>query len=435
MEILIKAAQLILSLSILVILHEAGHFFAAKLFKTRVEKFYLFFNPWFSIFKKKFGETEYGIGWLPLGGYVKIAGMIDESMDKEQMNRPPEDWEFRSKPTWQRLIIMVGGVVVNLIVGMAIYSMILFAWGKEYLPLENVKYGVVCDSILLEHGFMNGDKILQVGDVKPADLSDVNKLILIKGERKITIERNGQTQIIELPLDVDQTLIENRVRSLFEPIFPFVIEEIVPGTPAASSQLQKGDKIVGINDVSTPFFHDFKKEIVKHKNEKIILDVERNQVAEKIEVGVTEQGTIGIQNKMLETKKQAYGFFESIPAGISHGINVLVNYAEQFKFIFTSAGVKQLGGFGTFGSLFSPVWDWESFWGLTALISIILAFMNILPIPALDGGHVIFLLYEMITRRKPNEKVMEYAQITGMVILFTLLIYANGNDVFRLFGK
>ena len=439
MEILIKATQLILSLSILVVLHELGHFIPAKLFKTRVEKFYLFFNPWFSLFKKKIGETEYGIGWLPLGGYVKIAGMIDESMDKEQLKQEPQEWEFRAKPTWQRLIIMVGGVTVNLLLGMAIYSMILFTWGKEYLPLENVKYGVVCDSILLKHGFQNGDKILQVGEVKPEDFTEVNKLILIKGEREIKIDRNGGQMMISLPRDVEQELLENRVKSLFEPSVLFIVDTILHGAPAAESEIKKGDKIVGINDMPTPFFNDFKSEIVKHKGEKIQVVVERNDEVKKIETAVTEEGTIGVGNmnpfKYLETQKHEYNFFESIPAGISYGTNVLVSYVEQFKLIFTSAGIKQIGGFGTFGSLFSPVWDWESFWNLTALISIILAFMNILPIPALDGGHVVFLLYEMISGKKPNEKVMEYAQIAGMVILFTLLIYANGNDIFRLFGK
>ncbi len=439
MEILIKAAQLILSLSILVVLHEFGHFLPAKLFKTRVEKFYLFFNPWFSLFKKKVGETEYGIGWLPLGGYVKIAGMIDESMDKEQLNKPPEEWEFRSKPTWQRLIIMVGGVTVNLLLGMAIYSMILFAWGKEFLPVENLKYGVVCDSLLLKHGFQDGDKILQVGNLKPQDLTELNKSILIKGERQVTIERSGEKKIVTLPLNIEEELLENRVKSLFEPRILFIVDTILPGTPAAQSEISKNDKIIGINDVQTPFFNDFKSEISKHKNEKITVVVERNEEIKKVEVSVSPEGTIGVGNaspfNYLETKKHEYNFFESIPAGISYGTNVLVGYVQSMKLLFSSAGVKQLGGFGTIGNLFSPVWDWQSFWNLTAFISIILAFMNILPIPALDGGHVIFLLYELITRRKPNEKVLEYAQIAGMALLFALLIFANGNDIFRLFGK
>ncbi len=439
MEILVKATQLILSLSILVVLHELGHFIPAKLFKTRVEKFYLFFNPWFSLFKKKIGETEYGIGWLPLGGYVKIAGMIDESMDKEQMKQPAHEWEFRAKPTWQRLIIMVGGVTVNLLLGMAIYSMILFTWGKEYLPLENVKYGVVCDSLLLNYGFQDGDKILKAGNQRPEDLMELNKLILIKGERDITINRNGEEKIISLPENISEQLLENRIKSLFEPRVLFIVDTILGGTPAAESEIAQGDKIIGINDLQTPFFNDFKREIVKHKGEKISVLVERNEEIKKIEVGVTDEGTIGVGNmnpfKYFETKKHEYGFFESIPAGISYGTNVLVGYAQSMKLLFSAAGVKQIGGFGTFGGLFSPVWDWESFWNLTAFISIILAFMNILPIPALDGGHVVFLLYEMVTRRKPNEKVLEYAQIAGMVLLFTLLIYANGNDIVRFFGK
>lgn len=439
MEIFIKAAQLILSLSILVVLHELGHFIPAKLFKTRVERFYLFFNPWFSLFKKKIGETEYGIGWLPVGGYVKIAGMIDESMDIEQLKQPPQDWEFRAKPIWQRFIIMVGGVTVNLLLGMAIYAMILFVWGREYLPLENVKYGVVCDSILLQHGFQDGDKILKVGNKKPEDLVEAGKLILIKGEREISIERNGEEKIIHLPQNIEQELLENRVKSLFEPRVLFIIDTVLHGTPAAISGIQKGDKIIGINDLQTPFFNDFKKEIVKHKGEKIFVLVERNEEIRKIEIAVTAEGTIGVGNllplKYFETKKHQYGFFESIPAGITYGVNTLTSYVQSMKLVFTAAGAKQIGGFGSIGGLFSPVWDWESFWNLTALISIILAFMNILPIPALDGGHVVFLFYEMITKRKPHDKVLEYAQIAGMVILFSLLIYANGNDIARLFAK
>lgn len=436
MEIFIKATQLLLSLSILVILHELGHFLAARAFKTRVEKFYLFFNPWFSLFKKKIGDTEYGIGWLPLGGYVKIAGMIDESMDKEQLKQPPQEWEFRAKPSWQRLIIMIGGVTVNLLLGMAIYAMILFVWGKEYLPLENIKYGVVSDTVLMKYGFQDGDKIIKVGDTRPQDLSGVNKLILIKGEREITVERNGEEKKVVLPPDVEQELIEKRVRSLFEPRFPFIVDSIFSGTPASETELQKGDEILALNNKPANFYHEFKREIVKYKGGRASLTIKRNSDTLSFETGITAEGTIGVFPKsVFETKKNEYGFFEAIPAGISYGVNVLVSYVEQFKLIFTSAGVKQLGGFGSIGSLFSPTWDWQSFWEMTALISIILAFMNILPIPALDGGHVVFLLYEMVTGKKPNEKVMEYAQIVGMALLFTLLIYANGNDIFKLFSK
>lgn len=439
MEILIKSAQLILSLSILVVLHELGHFIPAKLFKTRVEKFYLFFNPWFSLFKRKIGETEYGVGWLPLGGYVKIAGMIDESMDKEQMKQPPQDWEFRSKPTWQRLIIMVGGVTVNLLLGMAIYAMILFTWGKEFLPLENIKYGVACDTLVSKYGVLDGDKILKVGNSTPEDLTEVNKLILIKGEREITVERNGEQKVISLPLNIEQELLENGVKSLFDPRFPFEIDSVVPGTPAEKAALQKGDKVIAVNAVPAAYYHEFKREITKHKEESATLTIVRNSDTLKLTSDVTGEGTIGVAPKppaaFFETQKHEYGFFESIPAGISYGYEILKSYVQSLKLLFTAAGAKQIGGFGTIGNLFSPTWDWESFWNMTAFISIILAFMNILPIPALDGGHVIFLLYEMFTGRKPNDKVLEYAQIAGMILLLTLLVYANGNDIVRFFGK
>ncbi|PCJ83658.1 MAG: RIP metalloprotease RseP [Flavobacteriales bacterium] len=438
MEFFIKAAQLILSLSILVILHEMGHFIPAKLFKTRVEKFYLFFNPWFSLFKFKRGETEYGIGWLPLGGYVKIAGMIDESMDKEQLKKEPEPWEFRAKPTWQRLIVMVGGVTVNLILGLAIYAMVLFTWGKTYLPVSNAKYGVVCDSLMLAQGFQDGDMILKVGSVVPETFNQISREILIEEAREVTISRNGEEQIVSLPEDIDQQLLENNKRALFAPQVPFVIDSILPNKNAAQSDLQTGDRVVGINDVETPYFHHFRNEIQKYRGERIALLVERENERKIIETEVDNEGMIGVANRpptaYFEFERQTYGFFEAIPAGIEHGLNVLSGYVGSLKLIFTPAGAKQLGGFGAIGNLFAPQWNWQNFWEMTALISIILAFMNILPIPALDGGHVVFLLYEMFTRRKPNEKVLEYAQIAGMVILLTLVVYANGNDIVRWLG-
>ena len=439
MEILIKASQLILSLSILVILHELGHFIPAKLFKTRVEKFYLFFDPWFSLFKFKKGDTEYGIGWLPLGGYVKISGMIDESMDKEQMNKEPESWEFRSKPAWQRLIIMLGGVTVNIILGFLIYSLVLFAWGKEYLPVQNAKYGVICDSLMHQYGFQDGDKILAVGDSYIETFSDIPKAIILDKQRNIQIERNGEEMMVSLPNNMDEILLDNNVKVLFSPLLPFVIDTVLAGAPAADSDLKKEDRIIGINDVATPYFQSFVSEIGKYKGEAVAIVVNRGGEDVKVQVNVGEDGKIGVGNKSIEhffeINRQEYGFFEAFPAGIEHGINVLSGYVESIKFIFTAAGAKQMGGFGAIGSLFSPVWDWHNFWNMTAFISIMLAFMNVLPIPALDGGHVVFLLYEIVTRRKPNEKVLEYAQITGMVILFALFVFANGNDLFKLFSK
>jgi regulator of sigma E protease len=439
MDILIKAAQLILSLSILVVLHELGHFIPAKLFKTKVEKFYLFFNPWFSLFKIKKGETEYGIGWLPLGGYVKIAGMIDESMDKEQMQKPAESWEFRSKPAWQRLIIMVGGVTVNLILGLLIYVMVLFVWGKEYLPVENAKYGITCDSVLIEHGFAEGDIIAEVGGEKPQSFMQINKDILIKGKRAVKVIREGEELMITLPADIDQLLLDKGVKTLFEPRVPFIIDTVLPNTPASAAGLLKGDEITGVDSVSARYFHEFRRIVENKKNETISLGIKRSGEDLIIPVLVDGNGKVGVGNKSpldyFEFNKEEYSFFQAIPAGITHGVGVLKGYVESFKLVFTAAGAKQMGGFGTIGGLFSSSWDWQNFWEMTALISIILAFMNILPIPALDGGHVMFLLYEMISGRKPNEKLMEYAQLIGMALLLALVLYANGNDLFKVFSK
>lgn len=442
----ITIAQLILSLSILVALHELGHFIPAKLFKTRVEKFYLFFNPWFSLFKKKIGETTYGIGWLPLGGYVKISGMIDESMDKDQMSKPPEPWEFRAKPAWQRLIIMVGGVTVNLILGALIYMMVLFTWGKEYLPVENMTYGVHADSLMLANGFQDGDKILKVGGEKPQTLSDVSKEILINGKREITIERDGQQKTIMLGDDVVETILSEKIRTLFTERVPFVVSQFAPGSEAEKAGLQVGDQILGVNDTLVPFFYGFARYIQNFKGDSVMLHVKRGgtpvefgnrdlltEETETIPVRISENGRIGVFNedprKLLDYQRVEYTLAESIPAGFNHGVNTLSNYVKSLKLLFTPSGAKQVGGFGTIASLFGEEWNWPRFWEMTAFISIMLAFMNILPIPALDGGHVMFLLYEMVTGRKPGDKFMEYAQIFGMLLLLTLVILANSNDV------
>lgn len=443
---LITVAQLLLSLSILVVLHELGHFIPAKIFKTRVEKFYLFFNPYFSLFKKKIGETTYGIGWLPLGGYVKISGMVDESMDKEQMKLPPEPWEFRAKPAWQRLIIMVGGVTVNLLLGILIYMMVLFVWGKEYLPLENMTYGVHCDSLMIENGFRDGDQILQVGSVVPETLQDVSKLILIEGAREITVERDGSKKTISLKPEVVSTILDEKIRTLFFERVPFQIQGFTPGSEAQKAGLQEGDVIVGINDTVVPFFYDFSRYIQQFKGDSVLLHVQRNGVPAEFEnrnllgeetvaipVKVSEEGRIGAYNQaannLLDYKTVEYSFAESIPAGWNHGINTLTNYVKSLKLLFTASGAKQVGGFGTIGSLFGEEWHWPRFWEMTAFISIMLAFMNILPIPALDGGHVMFLLYEMVSGRKPGDKFMEYAQVFGMILLLGLVIMANMNDI------
>ncbi|TVR36460.1 MAG: RIP metalloprotease RseP [Cryomorphaceae bacterium] len=430
---LVTIAQLLLSLSILVVLHELGHFIPAKLFKTRVEKFYLFFNPWFSLFKKKIGETTYGIGWLPLGGYVKISGMIDESMDKDQMTKPPEPWEFRAKPTWQRLIIMVGGVTVNLLLGAVLYMMVLFVWGKEYLPLQNMTYGVHFDSIMHEQGFIDGDKILKIGDRTPETLSEVSRRILIDGERDIAIDRGGNRKTITLDDSVVETILDRKIRSLFMERFPFQVAQFVPGSEAEKAGVQVGDFILGANDTLLPFFYDFARYVPNFGGDSIWLQIERNGMPMTIRTRVSEEGRIGAAPEdprtHLHYERIDYSFGESIPAGWSHGIQTLSDYVKSLRLLFSPAGAKQVGGFGTIGSLFGEEWHWQRFWEMTAFISIMLAFMNILPIPALDGGHVMFLMYEMVTGRKPGEKFMEYAQIFGMVLLLTLVVFANLNDI------
>lgn len=439
MEILIKIAQFLLSLTILVILHEMGHFFFAKLFKTRVEKFYLFFNPWFSLLKFKKGETEYGIGWLPLGGYVKISGMIDESMDMEQMKQPPQPYEFRSKPSWQRLLIMVGGVLVNFLLALFIYSMVLYVWGEEYLPAQNAKYGISCDTLALQIGLKNGDKIISLDNKPVENFRDIMPDLVLNSTKSIQVDRNGEKISISVPESLVASLIK-KPKEFVQPRIPFFVADFMKNSPAKKAGIQKGDQLVGIDSVKTFYYDEFRTELVKHKNQQINISLLRDHKPLQVTLKLPEEGLIGVAvdgelAKFFELKKIEYGFFESIPAGIKRGVTTLSDYIKQFKLIFTpkTKAYESLGGFITIGKIFPGVWDWQAFWSLTAFLSIILAFMNILPIPALDGGHVIFLLYEMVTGRKPGDKFMEYAQIAGLAILFSLLLYANLNDVFRLF--
>jgi len=438
MEILVKAAQLILSLSILVMVHEAGHFFFARLFKTRVEKFYLFFNPWFSIFKKKIGETEYGIGWLPLGGYVKISGMIDESMDKEQMKLPPQPHEFRSKKTWQRLLIMLGGVLVNIIFAFIIYSAILYTWGEEYLPTSEAKYGIYTDSVGVEMGLLNGDKIISVDGKYVENFRKIVHDVIVNKSTYIEVERDGQNKKITIPDNIWPKLIKDP--NFLEVRIPFVIDGFTKNSAGEKAGLKNNDKIIALNDTKTEFYDEVKSNLQKLKNKEINVSVIRNNDTIAIPVTVPSTGLLGVGvntdlNKYFKVKKIEYGFFESFPAGVVKTISTLDSYIKQFKLIFSpeTKAYESVGGFIRIGSFFPPVWDWMVFWTMTALLSVILAFMNVLPIPALDGGHVLFLLYEMVTGRKPADKFLEYAQITGMVILFALLIFANGNDIISLF--
>jgi regulator of sigma E protease len=438
MEILIKASQFILSLSFLIVLHEMGHFFPARWFKIRVEKFYLFFNPWFSLFKKKKGDTEYGLGWLPLGGYVKISGMIDESMDKEQMAQPPQPYEFRSKPAWQRLIVMIGGVTVNLILGFLIYIMVLFVWGRSVLPVENMPHGYAVDSLMYDYGFRDGDIITHVGGEPVEDVLEVNKEIFVRGETELSVvHEDGSKEEITLPDDFQYTMLEEGVNMPFVPRYKSPVDSVLADRPAEKAGLKKGDVILAVENTPTPYWTDFTRAIRSHQDKDVELTVLRDDQEMAITVHTDEDGTIGVAgvdlDKVFDSQEISYGFFEAIPAGLSYGATTLSDYAVSLKFLFTSSGVKQMGGFGTIGGLFPAEWNWRSFWALTAFLSIVLAFMNILPIPALDGGHVMFLLYEMISGRKPNQKVMEYAQMVGMILLIALIVFANANDIAKLF--
>ncbi len=414
-----------------------GHFIPAKLFKTRVEKFYLFFDIKFSLFKKKIGETTYGIGWLPLGGYVKISGMIDESMDKEQMALPPQPWEFRSKPTWQRLIIMLGGVTVNILVGFLIYAMILFYYGRDFVTPETMPEGFAVHELLKNYGFEDGDQILKVNGEHFENVIDINKYLFLRDVQTVEVLRqNGNTEVLTVPEDIGAVMFEQGIMTPFTPIALPELSSIQADSPAERAGLQTGDKIVAVNEGDILYWHEFTEIVKANPTTALSISYERNGVVDKASITPNEEGIIGVFPVLnFDVVHREYSFFESIKSGAGYGYDVLGDYVAQFKYVFTKKGATQVGGFGAIGNLFPDTWDWLSFWQTTAFISIILAFMNILPIPALDGGHVMFLLYEMVSGRKPNEKVMEYAQIAGFFLLIALVLFANGNDVYRwLFG-
>ena len=432
-EFFIKAGQLLLSLSILVVLHELGHFIPAKLFGTRVEKFYLFFDIKYSLFKKKVGETVYGIGWLPLGGYVKIAGMIDESFDKEQMSKPPQPWEFRSKPAWQRLIIMLGGVTVNLAVGFIIYMMVLFIWGKETLPQENIPLGMQPSSVVQKIGFEKGDKIIDVDGKEIDNVLDINKMLLFRPIEYVTVEKsNGSLSEILIPSDLGSEIVKSGQINSFIPIFPAEIDSVVPDSPALNSGLESGDKILSVNDEIINDWGAFSDWLDNNSDDIINVVIERNNSNYTISIDRNDDGTIGVFPAFnFQSTNQELGLIESVIEGFDYGYWVLYEYVSGFQFLVTKEGAQQLGGFGTIGNIFPAKWDWKGFWLSTALISIILAFMNVLPIPALDGGHVMFLIYEMVTGKKLSDKFMETATMIGFFLLIALVLYANGNDLFR----
>ena len=439
---LIRALQLILSLSLLVVIHEGGHFLAAKLFKVRVEKFYIFFDPWFALFrwKPKKSETEYGVGWLPLGGYVKIAGMIDESMDTEQMKQPAQPWEFRSKPAWQRLIIMIAGVVMNFLLALFIYSMILFHWGDSYVGLQDMTMGMKFNETAQKIGFQDGDILLKADD-KALTRLNADMLRAIADARTVTVLRDGAEKEIFMP-EISLLDMAKETPAFVDMFIPNVIDSVIPGMPFSMAGLQKGDKVVNINGNPVNSWNAFLQQLSDIKDEAqgkglkeaaLLVVYDRDGVMDTVSMKTDSLFMVGVSPKIPDYKvtKLNYGFLSSFPAGIALGVNTLKGYVNDMKYVFTKEGAKSLGGFGTIGSIFPKVWDWERFWSMTAFLSIILAFMKILPIPALDGGHVFFLFYEMIARRKPSDKFLEYAQITGMILLLLLLFWANFNDVLR----
>jgi len=439
---LIRALQLVLSLSLLVIIHEGGHFFFARLFKIRVEKFYIFFDPWFSLFKfkPKNSETEYGIGWLPLGGYCKISGMIDESMDTEQMKQPPQPWEFRSKPAWQRLLVMIGGVLMNFLLALFIYSMILFTWGDQYIALKDMSYGMKFNETAREIGFRDGD-ILVSADGKELTRYNVDMLRSLAEAREVVVLRDGKKEQILMP-EISLLEIAKEDPPFVDMLIPNVVDSVLADGGFAKAGLQKGDSLIAFNGTPLHSWNEFteqlgelrlRSEVEQKSSASFSLVYSRAGVCDTVNVTTDDQFKVLAysMNPGYQPTRLTYGFFESFPAGVALGINTLKGYVNDMKYVFTKEGAKSVGGFGTIGSIFPKVWDWQRFWSMTAFLSIILAFMNILPIPALDGGHVLFLLYELVARRKPSDKFLEYAQMVGMFLLFGLLIWANFNDILR----
>ena len=438
----IRALQLVLSLSLLVIIHEGGHFFFARLFKIRVEKFYIFFDPWFSLFKykPKNSDTEYGVGWLPLGGYCKISGMIDESMDTEQMKQPAQDWEFRSKPAWQRLLVMIGGVLMNFLLALFIYSMILFTWGDNYVALKDMSYGMKFNETAQQIGFRDGD-ILQTADGNELVRYDMDMIRSIVEAREVTVLRNGEMVKILMP-ELSLLEVAKQDPMFVNVLYPNVVDSVLADGGFAKAGIQKGDSLLAFNGQQLGSWNDFLEELATLKAAQELkgdstatfsLAYSRNGVCDTVSVTTNNEFKVAAIGGLLayEPTRLTYGFFESFPAGIGLGVHTLKGYVNDMKYVFTKEGAQSVGGFGTIGSIFPTVWDWHRFWSMTAFLSIILAFMNILPIPALDGGHVMFLIYEIVARRKPSDKFLEYAQMAGMFILFALLIWANFNDVLR----
>lgn len=453
---MIKAVQLVAAFALLVLVHEFGHYIFSRIFGVKVEKFYLFFNPWFTIYKYKpkkkalklgeedkmtWRDTEYGIGWLPLGGYCKIAGMIDESMDREQMAQPAKPWEFRSKPAWQRLLIMIGGVLFNFILAIVIYSGIIYTWGERYIPFSNATEGMMyCDSAH-KIGFQDGD-IPLLADGEELTTYTGDELMKMLGAKTVTVLRNGTDTVnIAIP---DNFIFKANKEAEDGQMFmayrlPVVVADVQPGMGALKAGIEKGDSIVSVNGVPAASFEVFTSQLEKNKNKTVAIGFVRNGKPMSADVAIDGGGKIGIMltpiTDVYNTITREYSILASIPRGIELGVEKLTSYVGQMKYVFTAEGAKNLGGFGAIGNIFPDEWNWEQFWSITAFLSVILAFMNILPIPALDGGHVLFLLVEIITRRQPSEKFLEKAQMIGMTFLIALLLFANGNDIYRFFFK
>ena len=461
MEIfLIRALQFVLAISILILIHEGGHFLFAKLFGIRVEKFFLFFDPWFHLFqfKPKNSDTTYGVGWLPLGGYCKIAGMIDESFDTEQMKQPAQPWEFRTKPAWQRLLVMIGGVLFNFLLALFIYAMILFTWGDSYIPVKNMTHGMRFNTEAKQLGFKDGDILVGTDKGEFKDFSaDLYRDLSEAAYAEII--RDGKTMRINLPGEINLLGMLKNDPPFVRPLLPCVVDSVLPEMPAATTSMKKGDRIVSFNGKPVGSYNEFTEHIARLSDvlavantsadslkarkativvEHAVQDSAASSRLDTLSVTLTPQLLVGFNVKSLaalyEPVTIEYGFFESLPAGVSYGISVLTGYVDDLKYVFSAEGAKSLGGFGAIGSLFPPVWDWYVFWKMTAFISIMLAFMNLLPIPALDGGHVLFLIYEMVTRRKPSETFMIRAEYVGFAILIVLMLVANMNDVLRWLG-
>jgi len=441
MVVLIKIIQLLFSLSILVLVHEFGHFLFAKIFKVKVEKFYIFFDYKFSLLKFNYKGTEYGIGWIPLGGYTKIAGMVDESMDTEHLKKEPQPWEFRSKKAWQRFLILFGGVLMNVILAIIINIFILWNVGEQYLPNSSLKYGLAVDSTFQALGMKNGDVVIAIDEHPVNSFTEIIPTLLLEKGNNIIVQRGDSTVSIAVPSDFLNKLIkQDEPVQYFLPRFPFIIDSVATNSAAAEAGLQKGDHIIGIQDSLVPYFSDIKALLQKYKNQEVTLWVLRNNDTVALNVNVPSTGIIGVVpvsdlSKFFEIQSFKYSFWQSIPKGFSRTWEVLTSYVKQLKLIFSKdvKGYEGLGGFITMGKIFPGQWDWLAFWNLTAFLSIMLAVLNIIPIPGLDGGHILFVLVEMITRRKPSEKFLIAAQYVGLILLLALVVYANLNDVIRLF--